>query len=216
MGSRGGTPGIRTVPALKVPDSMRPPHALVIGGTGMLAGVTWGLAERGMVVTVVARRPERLTDRARTSARGAVHPLAVDYRDTRALVEGIASARRQRGPLQLVVCWIHDDAPAAADAIGSWLNHDGHPCVYVRVLGSSTTDPSVPDAEREARMSRYAFLEYREVILGFKRLGSGSRWLTDREIAAGVLAAIVGGARRQVVGVVQPWSARPGGRGQPT
>lgn len=198
------------------PNSMRPPHALVIGGTGMLAGVTWGLAERGMVVTVASRRPERLKGRGGTLTSGSVvHPLTVDYRDTRALVQGIASARRQCGPFELVVCWIHDDAPDAADAIGSWLNDDGHPCVYVRVLGSSTTDPSVPDTEREARMSRHAYLDYREVILGFKRMGSGSRWLTDQEIASGVLAAIDGGAPRHVVGVVQPWSARPGGRVTP-
>ncbi|NUN53550.1 MAG: hypothetical protein HUU06_12290 [Planctomycetaceae bacterium] len=47
------------------------------------------------------------------------------------------------------------------------------------------------------------------MILGFVREGDRSRWLTDAEIAAGVLGAIAADRPRTVVGVVEPWSARP-------
>jgi hypothetical protein len=40
-------------------------------------------------------------------------------------------------------------------------------------------------------------------------VGSGSRWLTNQEISAGVIRAVDGDAPLSMVGVVEPWSARP-------
>ena len=48
-----------------------------------------------------------------------------------------------------------------------------------------------------------------QAILGFVVEGGRSRWLTDAEIAAGVLAAIDGDEDPSVVGTVRPWTMRP-------
>jgi hypothetical protein len=76
------------------------------------------------------------------------------------------------------------------------------------VVGSSVADPSRPDAVSE-QLSRLPWLAYRRVVLGFVVEGSRSRWLTDSEISAGVVAAIEGDAEHSVVGTVVPWSLRP-------
>ena len=80
---------------------------------------------------------------------------------------------------------------------------------YLHVLGSAADDPSRPDPERRARFEAIEGVSYQEVILGFMREGAASRWLTDDEIASGVLAAIDRPMPRQIIGVTRPWTARP-------
>ena len=91
----------------------RPGHALVVGGTGMLAGLTRALADRGHVVSSVARKPRRL---GRTSSRS---------RSTIAMRSGfgraIEIAVEERGPIELAVCWIHTDAPEAPRLVAAAL-----------------------------------------------------------------------------------------------
>ncbi|MGH3109841.1 MAG: short-chain dehydrogenase, partial [Gaiellaceae bacterium] len=74
-------------------------HTLIVGGTGMLARLVADLAERHDALTVVARTPRRLPP-------GGVQ-LALDYRSTEDLRRGLAEAIRERGPIELAVCWIH-------------------------------------------------------------------------------------------------------------
>lgn len=50
---------------------------------------------------------------------------------------------------------------------------------------------------------------YREVMLGFVPLGTGSRWLTNEEISDGVIDAVGTDGERSIVGVVEPWELRP-------
>lgn len=52
-------------------------------------------------------------------------------------------------------------------------------------------------------------IRYREIILGFVLEGDRSRWLTDAEISAGVLAAVDADQPRYIVGTVRPWHLRP-------
>ena len=99
------------------PDALleleRPGHALVVGGTGMLAATTRALADRGHAVTCIARRAADLGDGVR------VEP--VDYRDPAALQDVLARSTEARGPLELAVCWIHTDAPEAPRMVGDAL-----------------------------------------------------------------------------------------------
>jgi hypothetical protein len=188
-----------------------PRHALVVGGTGMLRGATLGLVARGWAVSVVARnarRLGRLRDDA-AAAGGVVRPVCVDYRDAPALDFGLTEAARDLGPPGLAVVWAHSSAPDAPFAIARLLDAAGLPADYVHVLGSATADPLRPDDGRAARYAAFPRLAYREVILGFAIDGGRSRWLRDEEISAGVLSAVDSGAARTVVGVVEPWSARP-------
>jgi NAD(P)-dependent dehydrogenase (short-subunit alcohol dehydrogenase family) len=154
-------------------------HTLVVGGTGMLAGLVAALAERGDDVTVVARTP-------RPHPSGVVQ-LALDYRDSEALGRGLAHAVRERGPIELAVCWIHTDAPAAPHAVAESLAPGGR---LVQVFGTKVWPLSpVPEG-----------VEYAQVLLGGVREVGGSRWLTNDEISAGVLAAVDAGEPLAVVG----------------
>lgn len=172
-------------------------HALVIGGTGMLRQTTLYLARRYDHVSLVARRPERVGSHDR------IHPLALDYRETEALVQAVRGAIATHGPISLVVSWIHSTAPDALPAI---LRELEHPFRLVHVRGSAAADPSkLPAAPGVPQ-----HCHYQQVILGFVIEGGRSRWLTNEEISEGVIAAIESAAERHVVGTVRPWEMRPG------
>jgi NAD(P)-dependent dehydrogenase (short-subunit alcohol dehydrogenase family) len=187
------------------------PHALVVGGTGMLWGASLALAERGYAVSVVARRRQRLEALAQTAAGlpGSIHPIPVDYQDTQALIAALEAAQARFGPIELALIWIHSTAPAAPLAVARRVGSPQHPCRYFHILGSAWADPSRPNPERQAAFATLDNIRYREVILGFVREGGSSRWLTNAEISAGVLAAVDADQPRTIVGVVAPWHWRP-------
>jgi molybdopterin-guanine dinucleotide biosynthesis protein A len=143
----------------------RPGHALVVGGTGMLARATRGLVERGHMVTCIARRPADLGP-------GVVSEEA-DYRDTAALRAVLARATASRGPLELAVCWVHTDAPDAPGIVASSLAPGAR---VVQVFGTQVRPLTNPPLH----------VAYRQVLLG----SVGGRWLTHEEISAGVLEAV--------------------------
>ncbi|MFS8640353.1 MAG: short-chain dehydrogenase [Symbiobacteriaceae bacterium] len=187
------------------------PHALVVGGTGMLRGASLGLAARGYTVSVVARRQSRLDALVQEAAglTGNIHPIALDYRDTTVLETALADARSRFGPVDLAVVWIHSVAPAAPLAVARQVGSSERPGRFFHVLGSATADPSRPDPRRRATFASFPNIRYREVILGFVVDGRRSRWLTHEEISAGVLAAVDADRPRFIVGTVEPWDLRP-------
>lgn len=151
------------------PDALaaleRPGHALVVGGTGMLASLATFLARRGHLVTVIARHSIPLGE--------GVAVVQADYRDTDALREALVRATESRGPIEIAVGWIHTDAPNAprilADALATGAR-------FVQVFGTRVWP-------LEAVPLHFA---YRQVLLG----SIEGRWLTHEEISAGVLEAI--------------------------
>lgn len=188
------------------------PHALVVGGTGMLRGVVLELAARGYAVSVVARNETRLKDLAREAAAaggGPVHPIAVDYHRTTELDQGLMCACHRLGPCVLAVVWIHRTAPEAPLVVARHVGSPARPGRFYHVLGSAAADPSRPDPRRKAAFAAFPNLVYHEVILGFVREGGRSRWLTHGEIVAGVVAAFDAGRPRFIVGTVEPWELRP-------
>jgi GrpB-like predicted nucleotidyltransferase (UPF0157 family) len=186
-------------------------HAVVVGGTGMLRGATLGLVVRGYDVSVVARNPRRLDDlRAAASGKGGVlRPVCVDYRDADALAFGIDDAARELGPPSLAVAWAHSSAPDAPNVVARALDATGRPAEFFHLLGSAAGDPTKPEEDRGDRFAAFRRLSYHQIVLGFVVEAAGSRWLTDDEIAEGVLRAVDEHAPRRVVGVVEPWSSRP-------
>lgn len=184
-------------------------HALVIGGTGMLAGVTCALARR-MAVSVVARSHAGFD--SMRAACGADAPamefFPTDYHDARRLMSALDVAAGLRGPAELIVSWIHSTAPDAPHVIARHADSFGVPCRFVDVLGSrfATGDARL---ERARRFAGYRWLRYVAAVLGYVKAPGGSRWLTHGEIAEGVLAAIAGDAAEHIVGRVEPWADRP-------
>jgi GrpB-like predicted nucleotidyltransferase (UPF0157 family) len=186
-------------------------HAVVVGGTGMLRAATLGLAAEGRRVSVVARNARRLAALADDAARagGRVRPVCVDWRDSEALAFGLREATLELGPPALAVVWAHSDAPDAPLVAAEACGFGGRRVDFVHVLGSASADPSRTDDARAARFAALPKIARREAVLGFVVERGRSRWLTDAEISAGVLAAVRSRAPRTVVGVVEPWDARP-------
>ena len=171
-------------------------HGLVVGGTGMLRAAIPVLA-RDRAITLVSRGAGRIV-------LPSVHPVPADYRIAAPVAAGRAGAVAAGGPFDLAVAWIHSDAPDAPLAAARRVRGR-----FFHVLGSAAADPSRPDPGRRAAFEALPGLAYREVILGFVLEGGRARWLTDAEIAAGVLEAVAADRPRTVVGVVEPWAARP-------
>jgi hypothetical protein len=182
-------------------------HDLVVGGTGMLAGLCASLVAAGRTVSVIGRDGARLDALAATAG---IRPLAVDYRDRDALLPALTAATEASGPIERAICWIHHGtAPDAAVQIARQTGR-----LFCHILGSAAGDPARPQLVagwRNRVLQARPGLTYRTVILGFVPGGAGraSRWLSHDEIGNGVLAALQAGAPVSVVGTVEPWSARP-------
>lgn len=186
------------------------PHALVVGGTGMLRGVSLHLAETGYTVSVVARSRARLDSLAAAStAPGAINPLPLDYRQSERLVEALRSAMEQHGPVELAVCWIHSAPPDALRLTVETIATRSPSCRLFHVRGSAVANPAAGGPRAPEWMEEHPGIRYRQVVLGFVIEGNRSRWLTHEEISGGVISAIADDAPYSIVGTVEPWSMRP-------
>lgn len=173
-------------------------NVLIVGGSGMLAGLARGLCDHADHVSVLSRNEKRI--RAISSA---IEPIACDYNDGVALSEALS----QIAAPDLVVAWIHGRAPHARRAFAESLVADGR---FVHVLGSAHADPAHPDRLGEMEKAVEGLpIDYQAVVLGFVVENGKSRWLTNAEISDGVLAAIASEVPHSIVGTVEPWSAKP-------
>jgi hypothetical protein len=173
-------------------------HALVVGGSGMLAGCCRKLLDAGSQVSVMARDKRRLEAIA-----PAITPLVCDYTDA----DSFARVLETVPPPDLVVAWIHGRAPRVRRALAVRIRPGGR---LVQVLGSAYADPAQPEllavmAEAAAGLP----IRHQAVVLGFVLEKGRSRWLTDSEISQGVFAAVARGDAVSVVGAVEPWASRP-------
>ncbi|KZE46880.1 short-chain dehydrogenase [Brevibacillus parabrevis] len=178
-------------------------EALVIGASGMLTEVARWLAKEGYQVTVVGRDRQKLARvRDGTGNPGAFQLLALDYGHTEALRTAMTELVARRGAIDLVVSWIHTTAQEALPVIMTELSRSERPFELYHVCGSRAwkTPPVVHVP---------ATCAYRRVILGFVCEDEQSRWLTNREIADGVIQAIRQKAAQAIVGQVEPWERRP-------
>ena len=167
-------------------------HTLVVGGTGMLSGATAALSEISLCTSVIARSAHSL-DRLGQSLRGAsarYNPIAVDYHRTDLLEKIILGAIADYGPIDLVVSWIHSDAPQAPLVIARLTAARAEKVQYFHIYGSSGGDPSRKPSVLEKEMLAMPNLAFHRVVLGFVIEGRGSRWLTNQEISQGVIDAI--------------------------
>lgn len=178
-------------------------HDLIIGGSGMLAGLAKTLANEGRTVSVLARNNRRL-DQLAALAPG-IQPLPCDYHNSAALHQAVSDATTTHGAIERTVCWIHDSAPEALGIVAPFTTG-----TFLHVFGSAAADPANPailDSWR-ARFDGMPLI-YKQVVLGFVRTGASSRWLNHDEISDGVLKALNGKDLRTIVGAVTPWSDRP-------
>lgn len=175
-------------------------HALVIGGTGMLLPVVKELAEQGYTVSVIARQPAILQQLENDQITG----YTCDYHDTQTLIKTINQTISDHGPIDLTVAWIHSTATEAAFAIAKLVTGD-----FLHILSASAGNPEYRDPFRVARIKTLPNLSYRRVILGFIPTQNGTRWLSNEEIASGILSAFENKEAENVVGTVTPWNNKP-------
>jgi hypothetical protein len=175
-------------------------HILVVGGTGMLAGLIEALAGDGGRLSLLSRH-------ASSFGRPGVTAYDVDYYDE----ASFAVALKAAGPVDLAVAWFHEVKIAAARKLAERIGLPGRPGRLFQVLGSATGDPARPDRLATAAevVDHLPHCQLRQIVLGFKVDGGQSRWLTDAEISADVLDAVRSDRLNSVVGQVSPWSARP-------
>ncbi|WP_334165488.1 hypothetical protein [Phenylobacterium sp.] len=179
------------------------PHILVVGGTGMLAGLVEALAGDGGRLSLLSRR---------ASAHGLPgRAFDCDYHDAAAFTAALDAAVAGQGPIDLAVAWFHSLRLAAPRRLAERVGREGAPGRLFQVLGSGVADPAKPGRLRFAAAVADGLpaCRLRQVVLGFRLADGGARWLTDAEISEGVLRAVRQDLPLSVVGVVEPWASRP-------
>jgi len=187
---------------MRVPKpATRGRHSLVVGGSGMLAGLCRRLARDGWQVSIVGRDRSKLTRATAGSPR--VHPISVDYEQLGPFTAALRSAAAERGPIVLAVCWIRSSAPQSLRATADALTPSAQ---FFHVMGGQRSDASVAAI---AELERRDGLEYRQVWLGVAIEHGRERWLTNDEISDGVYTAIATDSKRHLVGAPRHESTPP-------
>lgn len=180
-------------------------HALVVGGTGMLADVTRWLVNQGYHVSVIGRNPVRMNHLITSlEKRERITPLVVDYRNDVDLLMQINRTVQQNGPIELVVAWIHSVGKKALNVISKELADNGHPWRLFHILGSSS---NLEEFKQNVGLPHQC--KYRQIQLGFFIESGISRWLTHEEICTGIKEAIINDSVQSIVGILEPWEKRP-------
>ncbi len=181
-------------------------HALVIGGSGMLAKVSLWLANQDYIVSVMGRDMNKL-QQLRDQHKHII-PLSVDYNDEAACKEALQHTIVSHGKYDLVVAWIHGGEDHNQSIIRLLQDELGMATdtkwQLFHVLGSRA------EAKQYAEFIRTSIdCEYHQIQLGFVIEAHSSRWLTHDEIADGVIEAIQTSTDYHLVGTLTPTSHRP-------
>lgn len=179
-------------------------HALVVGGTGMLKEVSLWLLANQHHASVIARNPNRMQRLLEeTDDKNRVTPIYVDYRDDEKLQENVQATIEENGPIGIVIAWIHSDAPKALEIIANTVSRKSSGWELFHVSGSRA---NLMDIKRKTELDG---CNYHQVQLGFKVEEGHSRWLTNKEISEGVIAAVKKKSKVHLVGQLEPWEKRP-------
>ncbi|WP_074037050.1 hypothetical protein [Exiguobacterium profundum] len=150
-------------------------HILLVGGTGMLAGLASYLAIEHNV-TVIGRNKEKMASVVQRNPE-TCHPLIVDYCDEELLSIALQKAVQKNGPFDRVIAWVHRGSGKAMQLI---LNHS-ETAEVIHILGSRANT----EYEKACLCLNDQQL-YRQVQLGEMHELASVRWLTHDEIVKGV------------------------------
>jgi hypothetical protein len=184
-------------------------HTLIIGGTGMLKEASIALASTTNILSSVARTKRSLSalDAALGERKGVHHHLQLDWSNPREFTRSLSAHIQRVGPPSLVVAWLHDDDLGIE--VAKCCSSPTVQCKFFQVRGSAAAAPHENATSFAQAFEAIPGIHFHQVILGFKRTQTGSRWLTNAEISAGVLQAVTDALPLSIVGVVEPWDEAP-------
>jgi NAD(P)-dependent dehydrogenase (short-subunit alcohol dehydrogenase family) len=170
-------------------------RALVLGGTGMLAGCVEGLIDEGWHVVLPSRRRPLTTPQAEW--------VQADWSQPAELAE--VAGKALGGPANLLVAWVHGSFRVPVLSAVAPLLAPGAPVVEVHGSASANPVQGCPEPVLSQHPTQ-------QVVLGFLRHEGRTRWLTHSETVEGVLAAVhraLEGRQPAVhqVGEFRPWTA---------
>ncbi len=165
-------------------------RALVLGGTGMLAGAVATLVDGGWHVVLPSRR------RTDTEARW----IRATWAEPEALADDAAQALG--GPADLLVAWVHREVRATVLRAVAPLLAPAAPVVEVHGSASANPVGGCPGPILTEHPTQ-------QVVLGYVRHAGRTRWLTHQEISAGVLDGIRRALDQRPPGMHQVGEFRP-------
>ncbi|CAN5913485.1 hypothetical protein BH23ACT10_BH23ACT10_09740 [soil metagenome] len=163
----------------------------------MLRFAVYDLLAEGARVVLVARRP------GLAGTQPGLLAVAADWTDPGGFATTVGSALGDVRPAEALL-WVHSPYAARVHAALDPLLHPH--AVVVQLYGSAASDLRSVPVPTEYGPPRC----YRRVVLGYvDEPDAGTRWLTDREISDGAVAALRDPASRWIVGRVDPWDDHP-------
>lgn len=170
-------------------------HICIIGGTGMLAEVTKWYADKNCIVSVIARNEGKM-NRMKDSCS---HPenikaIYLDYRDSADLYDVLQKNVEIYGPLTEAVVWLHSDGLHALTTVFELMEERSK---VWQVIGSKAIAENL-----RKQYSPQKDFEYNFIQLGFVIENDRQRWLTNSEIASGVIHSIKSGQPYSLVGEI--------------
>ncbi len=174
----------------------------------MLQDVAGYFTAQGYYVTVLARNAGRLYALKKRFIKqpGKIIPIAQDYRDWKTSIQKINDVTEKICTVDIAVLWIHATGKIFSDKLKEFLFTHNPEIIVYQLLGSASIHPiSLTNIEWKKNHPD----RYREIYLGYVQNGSSTRWLTDKEIAGGVIRAIENDVQDYIVGDLEPWNQKP-------
>ncbi|MFC4409694.1 hypothetical protein ACFOZY_04505 [Chungangia koreensis] len=176
-------------------------HVLIIGGTGMLAGLSAELADHGVKVSVIGRNEERHESVKRMSQKPEnIISLVIDHSYHHTLKEQLMKTMEENGPIDTVIAWV--ESIVTLEYIVNYVSISAESFRLFHVRGSRRYF-------EDQKLTVPFNCLVRKVYLGFILSGNSSRWLTNEEISNGVLHAVQHDLVSSVVGTIEPYEKRP-------
>jgi hypothetical protein len=173
-------------------------HALVIGGTGMLANVCIALARKGYIVSIIGRTRSKFQRIISESPMDSIFSIIVDYNSSE-VIDEVEKVIEEKGAFDLIVSWTPN------------YNKIEQICEMNRGIGNFRLF-HVKGSRRyfnDDKIRTPDNCNYREVFLGFIIENERSRWLTHDEISNGVINQIESDQVTGIIGQIEPYELRP-------
>lgn len=180
---------------------MKDKHALVIGGTGMLADVTLWLADTGYQVSVIGRTKEKHLNLVKKATNPQnINHIVIDYTNDPLLEDQVKKAIETIGPISKVVSWT--PMRQSLETVNTIVGKQKDQWTLYQIKGSRRY------FEKESLLVPVN-CEHRSIYLGFIIEDNRSRWLTNQEISEGIIMNIQEDHNESIVGILHPYESRP-------